>query len=130
MDGFPFVHQMTVRFRDVDAMGHVNNAVFSTYLEETRMRFFFDRGLASTLDDIAIVVARIEIDFRSPVVYGESVEVGVRATRFGTKSFDLLSEVHAEGRLAARSTTVCVGYDYGTATTLVIPEVWRKLLER
>lgn len=128
MDGFPFVHQLTVRFRDVDAMGHVNNAVFSTYLEDTRMRFFFDRGVASSLDDIRIVVARIEIDFRSPIAYGEAVAVGVRVSRFGTKSFDLDSEIHADGRVAARSTTVCVGYDYGTATTLTIPEAWRKLL--
>ena len=43
MDGFPFVHRETVRFRDLDGMGHVNNAVFSTYLEQARLAWFGDR---------------------------------------------------------------------------------------
>jgi len=58
-----FVHREIVRFRDLDSMGHVNNAVFLTYLEEARIAFLFGRG--ATTD--SLIVARVEIDYRSPV---------------------------------------------------------------
>ena len=58
-----FVHRETVRFRDVDSVGHVNNAVYLTYMEEARIAFL---SQASEEDALGMVVARIEIDFRSP----------------------------------------------------------------
>ena len=128
MEGFPFVHREPVRFRDLDAMGHVNNAVFLTYLESARTAFLVERGLVERLEDLAMVVARVEIDFRSPVRFGDTLDVGVRASRFGEKSFDLEYRVLARGRLAAEAMTVCVGYDYEARTTVPVPKAWRKLL--
>jgi len=64
MDGFPFVHRETVRFRDLDGMGHVNNAVFLTYLEQCRLAWF-GSDPAFALNDV--ILARTEIDFRSPL---------------------------------------------------------------
>ena len=76
MDGFPFVHRETVRFRDLDGMGHVNNAVFLTYLEQSRLAWF-GSDPAFALSDV--ILARTEIDFRSPLQVGEQVEiVGIR----------------------------------------------------
>jgi acyl-CoA thioester hydrolase len=123
-----FIHRERVRFRDLDALGHVNNAVFLTYIESARIGYLLDLGVATSLDDLAIIVARIEIDFRSPVGLGDDVEIGVRASRFGTKSFDLEHELHAGGRLVAEAKTVCVGYDYGSGETVPIPETWRERL--
>ena len=77
----PYVHRDRVRFRDCDAMGHVNNAVYSTYLEEARI------GVLGDLIDF--ILARVEIDFRSELRMGEDVEVHTRCSRIGTKSFDL-----------------------------------------
>ena len=119
-----FVHTENVRFRDLDSMGHVNNAVFLTYLEEARIAFLFGRG--ATTD--SLIVARVEIDYRSPVRLGEKVEVDVRCTRLGTKSFDLEYELRAGGRVVAEAKTVCVGYDYESGETLPIPEAWRERL--
>ena len=93
MDGYPFVHREHVRFRDVDSMAHVNNAVFSTYLEEARLAWFGDAD-PQPLEDV--ILARTEIDFRSPVQVGEMVEIGVRPARIGTKSFELEYELQAE----------------------------------
>ena len=63
-----FVHRERVRFRDLDAMGHVNNAVFLTYIESARVAFLQSTSARlPTLEDISIIVARIEIDFRAPV---------------------------------------------------------------
>ena len=128
MEGFEFVHRETVRFRDVDAMGHVNNAVFLTYVESARVAFLLHLGAATGIEDLGIIVARIEIDFRAPLSFGEEVDVGVRATRFGSKSFDLEHELRTSGRLVAEAKTVCVGYDYGTGETVPIPEAWRERL--
>lgn len=126
MGGFDFVHRETVRFRDIDAMGHVNNAVFLTYLEEARTAFLLKLGLARGIEDLPIVVARVEIDFRSPLRFGETVETGVRAGRFGDKSFELEYELRAAGRLVAQAKSVCVGYDYATRETVALPALWRE----
>ena len=96
-----FVHREAVRFRDLDPMGHVNNAVFLTYIESARAAFLQHLGAVQTLEDLAIIVARIEIDFRAPVRFGDEVEVSVRVSRFGEKSFDLEHELRV-GRHAGR----------------------------
>jgi acyl-CoA thioester hydrolase len=124
-DGFPFVHRETVRFRDTDGMGHVNNAVFSTYLEQARLGWF---GESDELPLADVILARTEIDFRSPLRAGEVVEIGVRPSRVGTKSFELEYELRASGRLVAEAKSVLVGYDYGSGESAVIPDRWKRRL--
>jgi acyl-CoA thioester hydrolase len=125
MEGYPFVHRETVRFRDLDGMGHVNNAVFSTYLEQARLAWFGDDDEMPLGD---VILARTEIDFRAPLGLGEVVEIGVRPRRLGTKSFELEYELRANGRTVAEAKSVLVGYDYGRAETTPIPERWRRRL--
>ena len=74
-----------VRWRDCDAMGHVNNAVYSTFLEEARIEAL--GGLAK------FILARVEIDFRSELHAAEEIEVRTRCSRIGTKSLDLEHEI-------------------------------------
>jgi len=123
-----FVHRERVRFRDLDAMGHVNNAVFLTYIESARVGFLQDLGAATTLEDMAIIVARIEIDFRAPVGFGEEVEIAVRASRFGGKSFDLDYELRVGGKVVAEAKSVLVSYDYAKGEAVELPEEWREKL--
>ena len=119
MDSFPFVHVETVRFRDLDGMGHVNNAVFLTYLEQARLAWF---GTDATFALSDVILARTEIDFRSPLQVGEQVEIGVRPARVGTKSFELEYELRAGGRLVAEAKSVLVGYDYERRESIPVPE--------
>jgi acyl-CoA thioester hydrolase len=128
MDGFDFVHREPVRFRDLDGMGHVNNAVYLTYMESARLAYFRSLGLGRNPLE-GLILARAEVDFRSPIELGEEVEVGSRAARIGTKSFDLEQEVRADGRLAAEGKFVLVAYDYTTATSRELPAEWRERLE-
>ena len=123
-----FVHRERVRFRDLDAMGHVNNAVFLTYIESARVACLVDLGAAATLEDISIIVARIEIDFRTPVAFGEEVEVGVRTSRFGDKSFDLDYELRVDGELVAEAKSIQVAYDYDRREAVAVPAHWREKL--
>jgi len=125
VNAFPFVHREAVRFRDIDGMGHVNNAVFSTYLEQARLAWFGEADEPPLSD---VILARTEIDFRSPVQMGEIVEIGVRPSRLGTKSFELEYELRAGGRLVAEAKSVLVGYDYGSGESRAIPDRWRRRL--
>jgi acyl-CoA thioester hydrolase len=80
--GAVFEHPVDVRWRDTDLLGHVNHAVFLTYLEEGRDAFF-----AAALGDPTYVVARLEIDLRAEVRYGErTVMVQIVPERLGTTS--------------------------------------------
>jgi acyl-CoA thioester hydrolase len=126
MDGYPFVHREHVRFRDLDGMAHVNNAVFSTYLEQARLAWFGDAD-PQPLEDV--ILARTEIDFRAPVGQGRVVEIGVRPAEIGTKSFELEYELQVDGRVVASAKSVLVGYDYERAQSIPIPERWRRRLQ-
>ena len=123
-----FVHTERVRFRDLDPMGHVNNAVYLTYIESARVAFLQDLGAAPTLEDMSIIVARIEIDFRAPVRFGEEVDVSVRVSRFGDKSFDLEHELRVGETVVAEAKTVLVTYDYAERRPVEIPAAWREKL--
>ena len=127
MDGFDFVHREAVRFRDLDGMGHVNNAVFMTYMETARLNYFRSLGLGDNPLE-GMILARAEVDFRSPIELGEQIEVGVRTGRIGTKSFDLEQEVRADGRVAAEGKFVLVAYDYSANRSQEIPASWRQRL--
>ena len=119
-----FVHRETVRFRDVDSMGHVNNAVFATYLEQARIAFLSPHG-AQVAD---MILARLEIDFRSPAELGETIEIAVTPARIGTKSFDLEYVLRAGARVLAEAKTVLVAYDYGKASSVELPDDWKARL--
>ena len=130
MDGDSFVHTETARFRDLDPMGHVNNAVFLTWIENARIEFLRALGAFEGVDgtQMTMILARAEIDFRSPVTFDEQVDVGVRVSRFGTKSFDLEYEVRVGERSVAEAKTVLVAYDYATKSAKEIPTEWRQRL--
>ena len=120
MTDFSHVHRERVRFRDCDAMGHVNNAVYSTYLEESRI------GVLGGLSEF--ILARVEIDFRAELRAGEQVEVRTRCPRVGTKSFELEHVISADGRVVAEARSVLVSYDYARGESVPVPDVLRERL--
>lgn len=124
MQGFPYVHHEHVRFRDVDALGHVNNAVFLTYLEEARIGFLQPMGAEAS----GMILARVEIDFRAPLRIGDEIEIGVRPRTVGTKSFELEYEVRRGDKVAAEARTVLVSFDYETGRSIEVPAEWREAL--
>ena len=121
-------HVEQVRFRDLDPMGHVNNAVFLTYIEQARAALLAEVGAATGLEDMNMIVARVEIDFRAPVRFGQEVEISVHASRFGTKSFDLDYELRVDGEVVAEAKSVQVAYDYARCEPVPLPAAWREKL--
>lgn len=120
----PFVHTETVRFRDVDSMGHMNNAVYATFLEQARIAFLRPRGA----DQSTMILARLEIDFRAPVATGEEVTIEVRPAGIGTKSFELEYTMRVAERVVAEARSVLVAYDYAESRSVEVPSDLRKEL--
>lgn len=110
MTGVTAEVRIPIRWRDVDAYGHVNNAVFLNYLEEAR-----DRLVESLFGERAwdFVIARVAIDYRSELGQGDgAVTVECRVTGFGTSSVRTAERVLAgDGRLSAESESVIVARD-------------------
>jgi acyl-CoA thioester hydrolase len=128
-----FRHTLDVRFRDCDPMGHVNNAVYLTYLEQARFAHWrevwgvdFERLPEGTP---GVILARAEIDYRRPARYGDVLEIRIGVDRIGRTSFTYVYDVvDQEGRLVADARTVLVMYDYATSTpTPISDEVRQKL---
>jgi acyl-CoA thioester hydrolase len=120
-----FAHRVAidVRFADTDAMGHVNNAVYLTYCEMARIRYWTDvtgEPVASGHEGAeSLILAEARITYRAPVFHGEIVTVETRATHIGRTSFTLEHRLTACGpngdpRLVATSDSVMVRYDYET----------------
>jgi acyl-CoA thioester hydrolase len=128
VQGYDFVHREHVRFRDLDAMGHVNNAVFATYVEQARIEYLRSLGVLDGPLYMGMILARLELDFVAPAMPEGEIEIGVRAVRSGKKSFELEYELVQQGRPVARATTVLVAYDYEQASSVPLPETWRDVL--
>jgi acyl-CoA thioester hydrolase len=120
---FPYKVNIEVSFRDLDAMGHVNNAVYLSYMETARIKFLIDLLAVTSLHELPVIMAEATCTFKAPAFFGEQLTVGVGVSRFGSKSFDMTYRIDAgAGRLIALGKTVQVMYDYAAARTLVVPE--------
>ncbi len=130
LNGYRFRFPVEVRFRDLDALGHVNNAVFLSYLESARIAWWLHVNRRSDLRGMDMILARVEIDYRSPVAFGESLEVGVRCASIGRSSFVLESALTEprSGRLVAEARKVLVHYDYAAGRSTPVPEELRRKL--
>jgi acyl-CoA thioester hydrolase len=104
-----FERTVPVRWRDTDALGHVNHAVFLTYLEEARDAFYAEVLGA----DPIYVVARLEIDMRAEVRHEDrQVIVDVRVERLGTTSLTTTETIRtASGEVVAEARVVSVRWD-------------------
>lgn len=113
-----------VRFRDCDPYGHVNNAVYLTYLENARF------ALWRAQDVRGVILARAEVDFRSQATYGDDLEVRVRLEGLGRSSFRYEYEVVdvPTQRVVLTAKTVQVHFNYDTQTPVEMSDGFRRRL--
>ena len=136
-----FHHSINVRFRDCDELGHVNNAVYFTYLEEARWAFFRhlqdrrrEHGWNKTVEvprEPGTILAHAECDFRSEAKYGDVLDVLVKVSSVGRSSFSYEYEVvdTSTDRLVATAKSVQVSYDAAGKRSVPIPDALRGVLE-
>ena len=123
--------QIEVPYRDIDAMGHVNNVAYLAYLEWARQKYWLAMRGSGDIFDIDFVVARCEIDYRSSSHMGEILDIETHVSRVGTSSFDFSYRVTGpDGRLVAEAKTTQVSYDWKTRTKTPVSEERRRQIER
>lgn len=108
-----FVYDCPVRWSDMDAFGHINNARFLTLYEEARVALMFiaarEHGLTSFEE--GVVIARHEVDYLRPVGYAQPVRIELWVTDVRTARFTIAYELFGDGVLASRARSVCVPFD-------------------
>src|SRR4051812_35666851 len=122
-------HRLSVRFRDCDAMGHANHAVYFTYLEQCRLTYWKERT-GDPSPHTRVILARAECDYRAPAHFGDELEVRVRVGAIGRTSFTLEYEIEnaTTGAQVATGKTVMVSYDYAVSKPVPLPDATRALL--
>lgn len=127
-----FAIDIQMRFRDIDGMGHVNNAVYLSYCELARTQFYLKHNFKRSLHEIDFILAHVDIDYVSVAEWGDQVQVAVWPSKVGNTSFILSYEITEKktGRLIAKSTSVLVSYDYAKKRSKPIPPAFRKVLEQ
>lgn len=126
---FRFSCPVEIRFADMDALAHVNNAKYFTYMETARLQYFRQIvGWQGDRSDLGVILARATCDFKLPLVLGDLAQVHVRVTRLGDKSFEFEYAIVRvpDQAAAAIGNTVQVAYDYETNTSIRIPNEWRQ----
>ena len=130
MSSFNFYETIQVRYNDIDAQGHVNNARYLTYIEHARFSYLTRLGLwdGRSFIDLGWIVADVHISFQAPILLGQVARVGVRATRLGNKSLVIAYQIEDEktGQVMAQAETVMVSFDYHTHCSIPIAPEWRR----
>lgn len=121
-----------IRFSDVDKLGHVNNAVYLSYLELARMNYFKDVVGKINWNKEGVIVARVEMDFVQSVMLNDKIFVKTWCSRTGNKSFDLSYSLFKkegdEETEMLKGLTVMVCFNYELKKSVEMPEAWRKWL--
>jgi acyl-CoA thioester hydrolase len=135
MTNFRFYHPMEVRYADIDAQGHLNNAKFLTFFEQARVHYLLHLGLFGkdqSFMDIGIILADVHVAFRAPVLWGAQVRVGVKTLRLGNKSLTVAQCLANgdSGVILAEGEVVLVTYDYRSGQTVSIPQNWRTVIAK
>jgi acyl-CoA thioester hydrolase len=134
MNQIRFYHPIQIRYGDIDAQRHVNNARHFTFMEQARAQYIIELGLwqGDDYDQIGIIMAEQSCTYLAPITFQQEIEIGVRTQNLGTKSI----EVHYSFRDAkslqelAKGRSILVTYDYRTGKSIPIPEEWRERIKR
>ncbi|MCG6982341.1 MAG: acyl-CoA thioesterase [Deltaproteobacteria bacterium] len=127
MEGYQVVFEHEVRFRDLDAMRHVNNVAFVSLMEDARMEYWKALTRVQDLKGINFILAEVSCRYLSPAYLGETIQIGIRARNLGNKSFNFeyRMEDKASGRPITEGNSVQVMYDYKQKKTMPLEQKMR-----
>lgn len=121
-----------VRWSDMDALGHVNNATYFTYCESARIGYFaaIDRGQFKAYDQEGPALVSATCHFRQQVRYPSVLEVGVRTSKIGSRSLAMEFEIYRKGteELVADGSCVLAWVDYQIGKAVSLPEELKKAI--
>ena len=121
-----------IRFKDIDRLGHVNNANHVTYFELARVDYFnalSGDDIKIDWDNEGVILAKIEIEYKQPILLEDKVFVYTWVSRIGSKSFDMncsiVRMVNGAEVEAAKGLAIIVCFNYRTNQSILIPETWK-----
>ena len=122
---------LQIRFKDIDSLGHVNNANHLTYCEISRVKYFTDViGENINWSKRGIILAKAVLDYKHPILLNDLIFVQTKCSRIGNKSFDLsysiIKELNGQQTEMMSALTTMVCFDYSSQKTIKIPDEWRK----
>ncbi len=124
---FAFTTPIEIRFADLDAYGHVNNALFFTYLETARIKLF-QKYFGAFLDSsLLFLVVRAECDYRVPILLNDTLLISLQVENLKYTSFTFSYRLHdGNGREYATARTVMVAYDPAAKKPAALPALIRE----
>ncbi len=130
---WPAVMALPVQFRDLDAFGHVNNAVYLAWLEQVRNTVYLQMlGRTDPTEagkGLDFVVARAEVDYLAPVHFGDGITITMWPVRVGRSSFTLDYDCRkSDGTPFLKARTVLVSYDWKASSSKPLPDEARAAL--
>jgi acyl-CoA thioester hydrolase len=133
IDSFKYKTAIEMRFVDIDMMGHVNNAVYFTYMEIGRTKYW-EHAIKWDWHKTGVVIGQASIDYLVPILLNDKVSMYIRTSRIGTTSFDLeyliVKTVNGKEITCCKGKTVCVAFDYNSKKPAPVPDNERsKMIE-
>ncbi|RQG95430.1 acyl-CoA thioesterase [Natrarchaeobius chitinivorans] len=125
MTSYNYETEIQTRYRDIDAMNHVNNAVYASYLEAARLEYFRD-VVGERLERTDTVIVRLAIDYTAPIELDQDVLVALGVDNIGESSITMEYEIRADGDVAATARTVQAIRDDDDGTSTSVPEHWQE----
>jgi len=127
---FEFDTPIEIRFVDLDAYGHVNNAVFFTYLETARVKLFQQRFGSFLESGLLFLVVRAECDYRLPIQLDDQLHISIAVVQIKHSSFEFDYRLHnSSGKLFAEAKTMMVSYDPEAKRPVAIPVRLKAILK-
>ena len=120
LEDFLFHHNIQTRWKDMDSFGHINNAVYLTYIEDARTTLFKRWNL--NCQNKSVIVASLKIDYFTQIKHPSKLIIGSKISRIGNSSFDIQSAIFIDGlkKPAALSLVICVCYDYENGKSVIV----------
>ncbi len=124
--------QIQIRFKDVDKLGHVNNANHITYFELARVDYFnalMGEDIKIDWQKESLILAKIEMEYKLPILLDDKVFVYTWVSNIGTKSFNMecsiVKEINGVEIEVAKGLAIIVCFNYETNKTIEVPEQWK-----
>jgi len=127
---FDFWTTIETRWRDLDALRHINHATYLTYMEDARIAFYIEMGMVENRwdENVATILGGMTISWLQQVKHPSSLEIGQRLSRIGSTSFDLLTGIFIQNE----TEPVCVAnfklvaFDYKQNKSVSVPSIFHK----
>jgi len=133
MEGFHYKIQIPIRFADMDALGHVNNAIYLTYFEIARSAYWAEI-IEWDWKLFGIIIRKSVVDYLKPIILSDDIYAYVRTSKIGNSSFELdyilVKNVNGSEEICTTGQTLCVSFDYTEQKPTQIPAIQRLKMEK